>query len=72
MPEHDGRQETWFAVLRDGVPEVRALAYDAGAAHAAMQAAGLTQGYDQALLSGYWPSEDVLPQDLRLGALAKG
>ncbi|WP_294222457.1 metallophosphoesterase family protein [uncultured Shimia sp.] len=72
MPEHDGRQETRFAVLRDGVPEIRALAYDAKAAHAAMQAAGLTQGYDQALLSGYWPSEDVLPQDLRLGALAKG
>ena len=72
MPEHDGRQETRFAVLRDGVPEIRALAYDAKSAFEVMQKARLTQGYDQALLRGYWPSEDVLPQDLRLGALAKG
>ncbi|SMP23691.1 metallophosphoesterase family protein [Shimia sagamensis] len=72
MPSHDGLQETRFAVLRDGVPEIKRLAYDVEAAHAAMQNAGLTQGYDHALLSGYWPSEDVLPQELRLPPLAKG
>lgn len=72
MPEHDGRHETRFMVLQDGVAEIRRLAYDAEAAQAAMQAVGLTQGYDQALLSGYWPSEDVLPQALRLPSLAKG
>ncbi|MBE1292460.1 MAG: metallophosphoesterase [Rhodobacteraceae bacterium] len=72
MPEHDGRQETRFVILRDGKAEIRELAYDVQAAFAAMQAVGLRQGYDRALLSGYWPSEDVLPQELRLGSLANG
>ncbi|MFY0659997.1 MAG: metallophosphoesterase family protein [Shimia sp.] len=72
MPEHDGRQETRFVVLCDGCAEIKALSYDAEAAQAAMQASGLTQGYDRALLSGYWPSVDVLPQALRLPSLAKG
>jgi len=31
----------------------------------AMIAAGLTQGYETALLTGYWPSEDILPLELR-------
>lgn len=39
---------------------------------AAMVAAGLTQGYDAALLSGYWPSEEVLPPDLRRAGLVNG
>ena len=72
MPEHDGRQETRFVILRNGNAEIRELAYDAQSAFAAMQAVGLRQGYDRALLSGYWPSEDVLPQELRLGSLANG
>jgi hypothetical protein len=72
MPEHDGRQETRFVMLRDGNAEIRELSYDAHAAFVAMQAVGLRQGYDRALLSGYWPSEDVLPQELRLGSLANG
>ncbi len=72
MPEHDGRCETRFVILRDGNAEIRELAYDVQAAFAAMQKVGLRQGYDRALLSGYWPSEDVLPQELRLGSLANG
>ncbi len=39
---------------------------------AAMERAGLTQGYHSALRSGYWPSEDVLPPELRRAALASG
>ncbi len=72
MPEHDGRRETRFVILRDGTAEIRELTYDVEAAFAVMQKVGLRQGYDQALLTGYWPSEDVLPQELRLPSLAKG
>lgn len=71
MPPHDGRVETGFAVLDSGVTFHR-LAYDHQAAHAAMRAAGLFQGYDAALLTGYWPSEDVLPPVLRRAACASG
>lgn len=72
MPEHDGRRETRFVILQDGKAEIRELAYDAQSACTAMQKVGLRQGYDRALLSGYWPSEDVLPQELRLSSLANG
>ena len=34
------------------------------ATHALIDA-GLDQGYHTALETGYWPSEDVLPMDLR-------
>lgn len=71
MPPHDGRVETGFAVLDHGVTFHR-LAYDHRGAAAAMRAAGLVQGYDRALLSGYWPSEDVLPPVLRRAACANG
>ena len=72
MPPHDGQPDTRYAVLRDGEFEICTLSYDHHAAAAAMQEAGLTQGYDQALLTGYWPSEDVLPEDLRLSSFASG
>lgn len=72
MPPHDGAQDTSFAVLSERGVELLRISYDAEAAFADMQEAGLRQGYDQALLSGRWPSEDVLPDQLRLGSLAKG
>ncbi len=34
----------------------------------ARRAVGLTQGYERALASGWWPSEEVLPADLRRAA----
>lgn len=72
MPANDGTQHTAFAVLTaDGI-DVLSLRYDAEAAFDDMQRAGLQQGYEKALLSGYWPSEDVLPDQLRLGSLASG
>lgn len=64
MPPNQGRVETGYAILDQGVT-LHDLAYDHTAAHGAMVAAGLTQGYHDALLSGYWPSEDVLPSSLR-------
>ncbi len=72
MPPNDGRRATRYALLRDGRAEIAELAYDHAAAVAAMQAAGLTQGYHAALASGHWPSEDMLPPELRRAARASG
>lgn len=72
MPPHAGSPETQFVVLECGQTHIRALRYDCQGAHSAMLSAGLTQGYHTALLSGYWPSEDVLPPELRRAAMASG
>jgi predicted phosphodiesterase len=65
LPPHDGRPETRFAVLKDNDVVIHRLAYDHAAARAAMQTAGLTQGYHDTLGTGLWPSEDTLPPALR-------
>lgn len=65
MPPNDGVPATRFATLQGGRARIETLVYDHAAAHADMQASGLTQGYHQALLSGFWPSEEVLPPDMR-------
>ena len=65
LPPHDGRSETRFAVLDAGDVVIHRLSYDHEAARVAMEKAGLTQGYHEALTSGIWPSEDVLPTELR-------
>lgn len=65
MPAHDGRSVTRFVMLEGEKITVQDLDYDVDGAVADMRAAGLTQGYDRALCRGYWPSEDVLPRDLR-------
>jgi predicted phosphodiesterase len=72
MPPNDGHPETRYMVLQNGRVEICKLSYDHAGAQAAMRAAGLTQGYDRALGSGYWPSEDVLPPDLRRAPVASG
>src|SRR6056297_156608 len=72
MPANDASPETRFAVLEGGVPRIERLSYDHQAAAESMRRAGLTQGYHLALGSGYWPSEDVLPPDLRREATASG
>jgi predicted phosphodiesterase len=66
MPPHDGECATRYAVLTGGDVEISKLEYDAKGAAADMAAAGLPDPYRLALLSGYWPSEDVLPPDLRV------
>lgn len=62
MPPNDGRAETEYCVL-DGAPRLHRLAYDAAGAAAAM--AGRASPYADALTSGRWPSQDVLPPRLR-------
>jgi len=70
LPAHDGDARTRFALLtEDGVTFER-LAYDHGAAAAAMRTAGLRAGYDRSLESGWWPSEDSFPAAMRLGRVA--
>ena len=66
MPPHDGGIATRFALLPEaGAPRIEVLDYDPAPTVQAMQAAGLVQGYHAALTSGWWPSEDVLPPELR-------
>ncbi|MFD0858378.1 metallophosphoesterase family protein [Roseovarius aquimarinus] len=72
MPPHDGAPATRFAVLEHGRARIERLDYDHAGARAAMVAAGLTQGYDRALETGYWPSEDVLPAVLRVATSDRG
>lgn len=72
MPPHDGRQMTRYAVLDGGEMTFQLLHYNVQAAVSQMATAGLTQGYDRALATGYWPSEEVLPSDLRGLSLASG
>lgn len=67
MPANDGTSRVWFSVLEvNGQGELsfqhHALEYDAALANQAMKDNGLTQGYHGAILSGIWPSMDVLPQ----------
>ncbi|WP_299282079.1 metallophosphoesterase family protein [uncultured Tateyamaria sp.] len=71
MPPHNGCAATQFAVLDQGRATFHVLPYDVAGAAADMRSAGLTQGYHTTLETGYWPSEDVLPPDLRV-PLAKG
>ena len=72
MPPHDGRQQCRYAILDGGEVTIHRLRYDAEAAARDMEIAGLPDGYSKGLLTGYWPSEDVLPPGLRLPSLASG
>jgi len=70
MPANDGTARTWYSLINveDGVIsfEYRALNYDAQAAFQAMKDHNLPDAYGHALLSGLWPSLDVLPEYERL------
>lgn len=66
MPPHDASPNTEFLrIASDGRARIESLSYDVDAAVRDMHTAGLTQGYHTALQSGIWPSEDVLPKQLR-------
>lgn len=72
MPPHDGQPQTRFALLRGGDITIERLDYDVAGAMADMTAAGLPPDYRDALASGYWPSEDVLPAALRIARSDRG
>lgn len=72
MPPHDGAPQTRFGILSAGMMRVEHLSYDVDAAMDDMRAAGLPPDYRDALNSGYWPSEDVLPEALRIAVCDRG
>lgn len=69
MPANDGTPRVWYSLWypRQGKIQIehRSLTYDAQAAGQAMALAGLNNGYADALVSGLWPSIDVLPAEER-------
>lgn len=66
MPPHDGSAQTEFLRIdAGGAHSFERLTYDVAGAQADMRAAGLPQGYERALQTGIWPSEDALPAALR-------
>lgn len=65
LPANDGTPDGWYLLL-DRVDQRwcatwHRLAYDYHGASQVMQEAGLNSGYDRALSSGQWPSQDSLP-----------
>ncbi|MBV7409702.1 metallophosphoesterase [Maritimibacter sp. DP1N21-5] len=65
MPPNNGVPGGQFVVLDGQGAHIRRLNYDPAPSVTAMRRAGLTQGYDRALLSGIWPSQEVLPLTMR-------
>ena len=69
MPANDATQDGWFMLVtsaQDGLNvEWRRLPYDAQSTADTMQREGLNTGYKDALLTGIWPSMDVLPDKER-------
>jgi predicted phosphodiesterase len=65
MPANDGTPDVWYGLitLEDGqvVLSTHRLAYDHVAAAAAMRRHGHANGYARSLITGLWPSLDVLP-----------
>lgn len=66
MPANDGTRDGWYLLLEqaDAIPNAswHRLDYDARAEQQAMLARGLDNEYADALLTGLWPSMEVLPQ----------
>ncbi|KAB2920186.1 MAG: metallophosphoesterase family protein [Hyphomicrobiaceae bacterium] len=69
MPANDGTPEGWYGLIEsDGdqvVLSTRRLPYDHHGAAAAMRRFGHANGYARSLITGLWPSLDVLPETER-------
>ena len=65
LPANNGSPETRFVVMTQDEIRIESLAYAYDIAAEKMKAAGLIQGYHTALATGWWPSEDILPRELR-------
>ncbi|HEY1247335.1 MAG TPA: radical SAM protein, partial [Hyphomicrobiaceae bacterium] len=65
MPPNDGTPDAWYGLIgAEGgslLLSTRRLRYDHHAAAAAMRRCGHANGYARALVTGLWPSLDVLP-----------
>jgi len=67
LPGHDGDVRTSYAILDDGDVSLERLTYDHAGAGVAMEQAGLTAGYHNTMRTGWWPSEDTFPPEMRRG-----
>ncbi len=72
MPANDGTPDVWYGVIRAEADAVvlstHRLAYDHHAAAGAMRRFGHANGYARTLVTGLWPSLDILPAAEREGA----
>ncbi|MGE0769516.1 MAG: metallophosphoesterase [Hyphomicrobiaceae bacterium] len=69
MPANDGTPDVWFGVILNtghGLRlETHRLTYDHEGAASALRREGYAEAYADALISGRWPSVDVLPAEER-------
>lgn len=65
MPPNNATPQSEFCILSKTGLGFHKLDYDFEAAAQAMEANGLSQGYETALRTGVWPSQDVLPDALK-------
>lgn len=65
MPANDGTPDGWYGLVTpvpDGIKlSTHRLAYDAPASAATLRRLGHANGYARSLITGLWPSLDVLP-----------
>lgn len=65
IPANDGTPEVWYGLIglegHDLLLSTRRLGYDHVGAAAAMRRTGHADGYARTLVTGLWPSLDVLP-----------
>jgi hypothetical protein len=66
MPANDGTPDGWYALLTPEADGIRItlhrLAYDHLAAAGAMRRSGHANSYARTIVTGIWPSYDVLPE----------
>ena len=70
MPANDGTSDVWFGLVTMDASceprfELRRLAYDHRAAAAALRRSGHANDYARTLVTGVWPSLDILPAEER-------
>ncbi|MBU2533701.1 MAG: metallophosphoesterase [Alphaproteobacteria bacterium] len=65
MPANDGTADGWYALLHGKAGDIRIellrLPFDNVTAAAEMRRSGHANGYARTLITGIWPSHDVLP-----------
>lgn len=65
MPANDGTADVWYGLIHEIGGELilstHRLAYDHHSAAAAMRRSGHANGYARTLITGLWPSLDILP-----------
>jgi len=62
MPANDGKSNTWYCILSNGVPTFHQLQYDHHKANQAMLENPLPKSYAKTLVDGIWDNCDVLPE----------